>query len=289
MVMRGWWLLPLAAVLLLAGCVASQTPAGNGAATAGVQEEAAIDGVSGYEQQEGRTGLVGQVVLKEDGSPLAGAYINVYPDTTSNLLGPSQFISSPTDEDGRYLLDVPAGTYYIVARKRTTGEPSGPLAPGDYYSEHKRVKAEVKAGSMARVELEVVPMKAPMFFKKNLVERQTDTGIRGRLVDAEGKPVPGSFAIAYVDTDLKRLPDYASTLSDGQGRFTIYLPEGGTYYLAARVHAWDMPRPGELYGKLGGDQPQPLTVKKGTFIEDVTLVLKPFEGEYKPGKSRRPY
>jgi len=285
----GWWLLPVAAVFFLAGCASSRPAASVDKTTVAVQEEQAVDGVSGYEQQDGRTGLVGRVFLKDGGQPLAGAYVNIYPDTTSNLLGPSQFISSPTDKDGYYRIDVPAGTYYIVARKRTTGEPSGPLAPGDYYSEHRRIRAEVKSGRLARVDLEVVPMKAPMFFKKNLADRRTDTGIRGRLVDASGKPVPGSFAIAYVDDNLKRLPDYASTLSDGQGRFTIYLPKGGTYYLAGRIHAWDMPHPGELYGKLGGDQPKPLAVKKGSFVEDVTLVLTPFTGTYKPGKSRRPY
>ena len=58
----------------------------------------------------------------------------------------------------------------------------------------------------------------------------------------------GGFAMAYVDKEMKRLPDYASTLSDQQGRFTIYLPEGSSYYLAARIHAWDMPSPGEPYG-----------------------------------------
>ncbi len=285
----GWLSMLAMVVFLLAGCAATQPPESKDTVGSAAQEESAVQGVSGYEEQDGKTGLVGQVVLKDGGTQLAGAFVNIYPDTTSNLLGPSLFISSPTDAEGRYQIEVPAGIYYVVARKRTTGEPSGPLAPGDYYSEHKRIKAEVRDGSMARVDLEVVPMKAPMFFKKNLVERKTDTGIRGRLLDAAGNPVPGSFAIAYVDANLKRLPDYASTLSDSQGRFTIYLPKGGTYYLAARVHAWDMPLHGELYGKLGGEQPTPLQVLKGRFLEDVDLVLTPFSGEYKPGKSRRPY
>jgi len=270
-----WWL----GLVLLAGCVAGTGGQKMGEDVAGVR----------YAAMDGRTGLSGSVRLKEGGQPLAGAYVNVYADTTSNLLGPSQYISGPTDENGHFTLDVPPGTYYVVARKRMSGEPSGPLAPGDYYSEHQKVRVEVRPGRMALLDLEVVPMKAPMFFKKSTVERRTDTGIRGRLVDAAGKPVPGSFAIAYVDTDMKRLPDFASTLTDADGRFTLYLPGEGTYYLAARVHAWDMPRPGELYGRYGGDTPRPLRVKKGEFVEDITLVLTPFTGEYKPGKSRRPY
>ncbi|TYO99298.1 carboxypeptidase family protein [Geothermobacter ehrlichii] len=273
---RIFWLLGL---VLLAGCVA-----GTGTKVA---DDSAV-GVS-YVDMDGRTGLSGTVVLKKNGEPLAGAFVNVYADTMSNLLGPSQYISRPSDKDGRFMLDIPPGTYYVVARKRMSGEPSGPLAPGDYYSEHQRVKVEVRPGWMTVLNLEVVPMKAPMFFKKSPVERRTDTGIRGRLVDAAGKPIPGSFAIAYVDADMKRLPDFASTLSDADGRFTLYLPEGGSYYLAARVHAWDMPRPGELYGRYGGDKPRSVRVKKGEFVEGITLVLTPFTGEYKSGKSRRPY
>ena len=236
-----------------------------------------------------RTGIAGQVVLKDGGQPLEGAYVNIYPDTISNLLGPSQFISRPTETDGRYQLDLPPGTYYLVARKRMTGQATGPLSPGDYYSEHQRIIATVQPGRVTVADLEVVPMKAPMFFKKEVVERRTDTGIRGVMVDRKGEPVPGGFAMAYHDRDLQRLPDFASTLSDGNGQFTIFLPKGGTYYLSARIHAWDMPRHGEPYGKFGGDNPTPVQVTDGTFVEGIRIEMGPFSGEYEPGKSRRPF
>lgn len=242
-----------------------------------------------YIESAGRTGIDGQVFLKGSETPLAGAYVNIYPDTISNLLGPSQFISSPTDQEGRYSFELPAGTYYVVARKRMSGESTGPLAPGDFYSEHQRIVTSVPEGKVSVVDLPVVPMKAPMFFKKEVVERQTDTGIRGVLVDQAGKPVPGGFAMAYSDPQMQRLPDYASTLSDAEGRFSLYLPEGGSFYLAGRIHAWDMPQSGEPYGKLGGETPQPVTVETGSFVEGVRIELAPFAGEYKQGKSLRPF
>lgn len=242
-----------------------------------------------YVDGEGRTGISGQVVVKSSKEPLAGAFVNIYPDTISNLLGPSQFISSPTDAQGRYLIPLPPGTYYVVARKRMTGQSTGPLAPGDFYSEHQRIVTRVVADKLSVVDLPVVAMKAPMFFKKAVVERETATGIRGRLIDLNGKAVPGGFAMAYADPTMQRPPDFASTLSDADGHFTIYLPAAGTYYLAARIHAWDMPQRGEPYGKLGGDQPTPITVEKGKFVEGIDIELEPFAGEYKEGKSRRPY
>lgn len=245
--------------------------------------------VTNYIDGEGRTGISGQVYLKGSKEPLADAYVNIYPDTISNLLGPSQYLSSPTDAQGRYSLEVPPGTYYVVARKRMSGEPTGPLATGDFYSEHQRIVTSVIQGNVSVVDVAVVPMKAPMFFKREVVERKTDTGIRGVLLDKAGNPVAFGFALAYTDTEMKRLPDYASTLSDVQGQFTIYLADGGTYYLAGRIQAWDMPHPGEPYGVLGGATPQPLTVAKGSFVEGVSIVLEPFTGEYKEGKSRRPF
>ncbi len=241
-----------------------------------------------YVDGQGRTGIKGQVSLKADGQPLEEAYVNIYPDAVSNLLGPSMYISSPTDPQGSYILEVPPGTYYVVARKRLSGQAAGPLSKGDYYSEHQRVVTTVVPGKLALVDLQVLSMEAPMFFKKSVVDQKTETGIRGMLLDAQGKPVSGSFAIAYRDPDMKRLPDFVSTLSDPEGKFTIYLPEGGTYYLGARIHAWDMPRPGELYGRLGGDEPTPVTVTQGGFVENLKIELTPFTGEYKEGKSRRP-
>ncbi len=242
-----------------------------------------------YLDGQGHTGLRGQITVKESGTPVPGAFVNIYPDTISNLLGPSQFISSPTDEQGRYQVEVPAGIYYVVARKRLSGQPTGPLEPGDFYSEHQRIVVRVEPGKIAVVDLPVVAMKAPMFFKSRVVDRETSTGLRGTLVDPAGKPVMGGFAMAYADPEMKRLPDFASTLSDGEGHFTIYLPEGGTYYLAARIHAWDMPTPGEPYGKYGGAQPIPVTVDTDRFVEDLRIEMVPFSGAYQPGKSKRPF
>ncbi len=245
--------------------------------------------VNEYVDGQGKTGISGQISIKSSGAPAEGAYVNIYPDAISNLLGPSQYISTPTDADGNYTLEVPPGTYYVVSRKRMSGKPSGPLSPGDLFSEHQRVVTTVVEGKLSRVDLALAPMKAPMFFKKEVVERQTETAISGRLVTAEGKPVVGGFAMAYSDPEMKRLPDYASTLSDATGSFTLYLPEGGSYYLAARIHAWDMPKPGEPYGIYGNGDPQLVTIDVGERIEDVVIRMSPFTGEYKPGKSRRPY
>lgn len=283
--LKNIWCVVLIAVmsLMLWACQPGMTASDSAAVT-----DSGAKLVGSYVDGQGKTGIRGRVLLKDDGKPLAGSYVNIYPDTISNLLGPSQFISTPTDEQGFYQLEVPAGVYYVVARKRMSGQATGPLMPGDYYSEHQRLAVDVKPGKFVEVDLPVALMKAPMFFKR-MAGEETDTGISGVLVDQAGKPVMGGFAMAYSDPQMKRLPDYASTLSDQQGRFTIYLPQGGSYYLAARIHAWDMPSPGEPYGKYGGDEPTKIDVASGNFVNDVKIVMSPFSGTYKPGKSRRPF
>lgn len=263
---------------LITACSAPQNQASSG-------DQIATYSIDG----QGKTGISGQVRLKESGTPLAGAYINVYPNTISNLLGPSQFLSAPTGANGRYQLELPPGNYYVVSRQRASGQANGPLATGDYYSDHQRILAQVKSGRLTQVDLNMVKMKAPMFFKKDQSLVQTTTGIKGILLDTQGRPVAGGFAIAYRNDDLQRLPDYASTLSNQQGEFTLYLPEGGEYYLAARIHAWDMPRPGELYGKYGGRIARSLKVKTDTFATGVEIHMAPFNGVYKESNNQRPF
>ncbi len=242
-----------------------------------------------YLEGNGQSGLTGTVSLKKDGQPHSGVYVNVYPSHAPNLLGPSTYISSPTGADGSYRIDVPPGSYYVVARKRTSGLATGPLSPGDYFSEDARMLVEIKADKLAKVDLPLVQMTAPMFFKQGGGATVTDRGVTGVLLDTEGKPVVGGFAIAYKDKDIQRLPDYASTVTNDKGEFTLYLPVGGTYYLAARLHAWDMPRPGEPYGKYDGEELKPVKVPGAGFVKGITMVMKPFTGTYKEGMNKRPY
>jgi len=75
---------------------------------------------------QGEFQLVG-LVVREDRSPVAGAYVFLYDDR--KMVGKPVSISAPTVGDGRYIVAVSrAGTYYLGARTRF----GGPIEPGEF-------------------------------------------------------------------------------------------------------------------------------------------------------------
>ena len=119
---------------------------------------------------------------------------------------------------------VPAGEYGVVARKRASGASYGPLSTGDLY-DNREGRGPVKVGEGETVSLSfaLAEMKEPMFFKM-APEHATATGIRGRILDEAGKPMPGAFAVLYRDADMRRLPDLtqAGVRHRGQGLETVH-------------------------------------------------------------------
>ena len=78
-----------------------------------------------------------------------------------------------------------------------------------------------------------------------------DTGFTGLLVDAEGKPQPGAFVIAYPDSDFQRMTEATSPAVGDDGRFHLYVERTGLWCLAARTRTKGQPIAGEPYGVLG--------------------------------------
>jgi hypothetical protein len=70
---------------------------------------------------------VNGLVVKEDRSPMAGAYVFLYDDR--RMVGKPVSISAPTAGDGQYSVTVSRpGTYYLGARTRF----GGPVEPGEF-------------------------------------------------------------------------------------------------------------------------------------------------------------
>jgi len=243
-------------LFLLSGCAGTGTPA-----------------PSAEGSRYGSQGIRGALTVQ--GKPLKDAYVYAYRSYSTNLLGPADFASNPSGADGSYTIDLVRGSYYLVARKRTTGDNTGPLTVGDLYSINPSNPVAVEDGSFRTIDLDLVQMRDPMFFQ-SMARKTTGTGVRGMIVDRSGKPVPWVFAMAYSTSDMKRVPEYTSVMTGADGTFVIFLPGGGRYWLAARKNIREKPVVGEPYGLYLGSDDHSVTVAEGQVLEGIRIQLETY-------------
>jgi hypothetical protein len=219
---------------------------------------------------------VSGIVVTKDNEPIKDAYVYAYSSISRGQMGPADFISNPTNEKGEFSINVTSGEYYIIARKRTDESNVGVLDTGDYTSP-TGFKITLNEGSCTKITLISDKIVEPMFFKKTGKEI-TDTGIKGYILDDKNNPVAGAFAIAYKDKAMKTLPDFASVPTQADGSYTLYLPDAGQYYIAARTSTKKPPVKGELYGRYDKTDDHSIVADSGSFLEDINITLKPFTG-----------
>jgi len=213
--------------------------------------------------QQGR--LQGQIT-----APLEGAQLYVY-KSGMDLYGPAFAVSEATGNDGRYDLALPDGDYVVVVRKRAGGEANGPVVAGDNRSEFSNVKV---AGGVATLDVSA-PLKVGD--KRNFTADAdvSKTGLSGHVFDSDGQPVEAARVHVYDHVQMSERPKFVSEKTGPDGRFNIFLPAGGTYYLAARDKFGGPPKLGDLYGRYdkGTIEPSAVVVEEGQLLKDVDITV----------------
>jgi hypothetical protein len=246
---------------------------------------------SAKEKAPKKSGIKGMIVMKSTGAPVHKAYVYGYVGKIATraaelgIIGITDWISHGSAEDGTYKLDLPPGEYYIGARKRANGLNYGPLYRGDFYDHRYAIKAvAIRKGKYKNLDFELKELREPMFFQGlTAALKVTDTGVKGKLLNESGEHIPGTFVMGYADDDMQRAPDFASTLTDDEGNYTLYLPKGGQYWLAGRFYAMKMPQPDEPFARYEGSSDHSVLVEKGQFLEGIDLVLRPYDGDSSGG------
>lgn len=240
-------ILPALAILLAAGCASTRMAGRTGTAASGR--------------------VVGTVF-----APVEGVFVYVYREG-ADPHGPAYVIlPAPTREDGEFSLELPPGTYTVVARRRANRENSGPLAGGDLRSDP--VIVHVGRGG-------AVPLTLLMNRKEDTRMRafrpppEWSTAIAGTVRDADGHPVEGARVHVYTYVQMSERPKYVSERTGPDGKYIVFLPKGGTYYLAARNRFGGPPRIGDLYGRYdeGSIDPTGVVVKEGTRRENIDITV----------------
>lgn len=237
------WLLTLLLAVLTAGCSDNRAP------------EAPTAGAMGR--------VKGTVV-----APLEGTYLYVY-KKGMDLYGPAFAVSEATGADGAFDLQLPDGDYIVVARKRDNGETAGPVQAGDNKSDF--INVTVRGGA---TELTVLaPTKVGDSRRLTKEAAATRTGLAGRITDSDGKPVEGARVNVYDHVQMSERPKFVSEKTGPDGRYLLYLPAGGTYYLAARDKFGGPPKLGDLYGRYdqGTIEPSAVVVPEGEILQGIDI------------------
>ncbi len=171
---------------------------------------------------EETSALKGRVV-DVSGEPVKGAMVFIY--KSKDVLKTADFISAPTDIEGLFRVVLPAERYWAVARLKKA-EGYGPLMPGDKHSGDP-VEFEPDAGKEADKEFIIADLKDAIRMKRETMERPVR--LSGRILDKDGSPLTGFYAVAYRNEEGARIPDFLSPWVDDEGRYTMYLPEGRYY------------------------------------------------------------
>jgi len=214
-------------------------------------------------------------LLDQSGGFVPDAHVYAYGEDKANTLGPADVMSEPSQEDGNYLIILPAGTYTLVARKRLSGSISGPVRNGDLVG---RLPEPLRAasGHLAGVNITLNTFRqgAKADPKRILT---TDTRIKGVVVDDAGAVVPGISVFAYKGHFRQDPPDFMAVATDQRGRFEISLPGDGVYTVGARTGFGGKPGPEDRMG-FWGEKDRPRRIEEGSVTEGVRIVVSPYGG-----------
>lgn len=98
-------------------------------------------------REDQKTAISG-TILTMDGSPAVDAIVVAF--STPTLKGKPLFVSDKTDKDGKYLLRVVPGTYYLRARNNYSSGPPGPGQIVGYFGEGTPVSITVKKDEIVK-------------------------------------------------------------------------------------------------------------------------------------------
>ena len=214
-------------------------------------------------QRDSFTGIHGGISYLDQ--PLERVYLYVYRSAKDAFKGPGYTIVPV--EKGSFRLRLPPGEYYLLARKRAKGGRFGPIEVGDRFNYYYGNPVTIEPGVSREVRIETIT-RLSMLEGEEITPVQE---IRGRIRAAAGVSTSGVRVFAYHDATMTGTPAFFSAPADPDGSFVPPIDLPGTYYLVARESFGGTAAPGEFYGRFGGEQGAPVTVREGATIEEVTI------------------
>lgn len=207
--------------------------------------------------------IVGKVTWR--GEPAPGTVVFAYRSLAESASYRPAAASPPAGADGAYLLELPAGTYHLVA-KRGSGKGDGPLPSGGLHCFHGSNPFTVAAGTKTEASFSLATKAADP-----RVEPGPDpgSGVLSGVVTWRNTPLPGVSVKLYLDgeSDFRGSGYAVAPPTDERGEFRFdYLPDSAYYVVARRRTAGPGAGPvaeGDHYGFFVDN---PVPVHNGTAV-----------------------
>lgn len=159
------------------------------------------------------------------------------------------------DADGKFKVQLMEGSYYMGILFRPMDGRPGPPRKGEkfYFADDGQGKLRKLAiADFKKISVGRVDCSPPNIFK----EDEDHFTAEGVVLRGEGanEPLEDAMVLAKKSAEAMR-PEYFSAATAKDGKFSIKLPPGQTFYLVARLGITGAkPNPGENIGKLGVDK-----------------------------------
>ena len=159
-----------------------------------------------------------------------------------------------TDKDGRFVVKLLPGTYFMGALARPKGQGPGPPRPGERYYFMRKADGTLRVFTVkTRLltpagRIDGVPPADVAGFNDRFLT------IEGRLIDRDGKPLSG-MVVTLKNSPQAARPRYIATPSGVDGRFVMQVPPGRYYVMAREEIRGGRPRTGSYIGTYGKEPP----------------------------------
>jgi hypothetical protein len=201
------------------------------------------------------------VVIDEEGKPLPGAVVYVYRDPADGFKGMPLFFTR-TGADGAFRARAGKGTFFVVVRKRESGELFGPTSIGDRFGYYHGNPVTLAAGETRGIRIDAVRRLGMLEKFDGREPAPQGIAVRARVTDREGKAVAGVRLLAYRDAEMAGHPAYVSGQSAPDGTVELLVLDEGEYWFLAREKLGG-PAESEWYARYGGTAGTAVRVGKG--------------------------
>jgi hypothetical protein len=214
------------------------------------------------------TGIFGRVTL--DGVPLANVGVYAYAKTGSGFKGDDFQAVVRTNGAGEFVMNLAPDQYYLLARLRADNSIDiGPLHRDDLLGFDAGNPLVVVKGGFSPAAIPLTRLKMVKSRAESAAFRPGT--IEGRIVDLEGRPVPGAYAALYGKPNMSGRSLFRSDPVGADGRFKLSVPIPGNYFLSARS-GYGTPENG-WFGAWDGNPDHLLSIKSGEVRAEVEIIV----------------